>query len=186
MPGGPPPTYAWDWLARQRLVWQECRSRILAATPPASGPSPTPPPAVSRGGGDVPDWSSDHPDLRFSQPQEHAREETGPHRDYRPLGTRAEVVAALRIDYPERPWVRAVVDSVVTELAFLGRLDASPGELGVRSVPRGMQWWWSHLSGRAVEQSPSAPQRDSEPRSTVPLQLRLVDVLAGYGDAMEP
>ena len=26
-----PPAYAWDWLARQRLVWREARSRIAAA-----------------------------------------------------------------------------------------------------------------------------------------------------------
>jgi hypothetical protein len=186
MPGGRPPAYAWDWFARQRLVWQECRSRILTATPPVPGPSPTPSAATPRAGGDVPDWSADHPDLLISQRPVEVLDAAGPDRDYRPLGTRAEVVAALRIDYSEQPRVRAVVDAVVTELAFLGRLDASPGELGVRSVPRGMQWWWSHLSGRGVEEPPSAPQPDSEPRATAPLQLRLVDVLAGYGDAMEP
>jgi hypothetical protein len=31
-----PPAYAWDWFARQRLLWRECRSRLAAAATPAA------------------------------------------------------------------------------------------------------------------------------------------------------
>lgn len=29
-----PPAYAWDWIARQRLVWREARSRLAAMADP--------------------------------------------------------------------------------------------------------------------------------------------------------
>lgn len=29
-----PPGYAWDWVARQRLVWRQARSRLAAAADP--------------------------------------------------------------------------------------------------------------------------------------------------------
>jgi hypothetical protein len=31
-----PPAYAWDWFARQRLLWRESRSRLAAAAAPAA------------------------------------------------------------------------------------------------------------------------------------------------------
>jgi len=31
-----PPAYAWDWFARQRLLWREARSRIAASSAPAA------------------------------------------------------------------------------------------------------------------------------------------------------
>jgi hypothetical protein len=31
-----PPAYAWDWFARQRLLWREVRSRIAASSTPAA------------------------------------------------------------------------------------------------------------------------------------------------------
>jgi hypothetical protein len=31
-----PPAYAWDWFARQRLLWREARSRIAAASTPTA------------------------------------------------------------------------------------------------------------------------------------------------------
>jgi hypothetical protein len=31
-----PPAYAWDWFARQRLLWREARSRLTAAAAPAA------------------------------------------------------------------------------------------------------------------------------------------------------
>ncbi len=31
-----PPAYAWDWFARQRLLWREARSRIAASPSPAA------------------------------------------------------------------------------------------------------------------------------------------------------
>lgn len=31
-----PPAYAWDWFARQRLLWREARRRIAASTTPTA------------------------------------------------------------------------------------------------------------------------------------------------------
>ena len=31
-----PPAYAWDWFARQRLLWREVRSRLAVASSPAA------------------------------------------------------------------------------------------------------------------------------------------------------
>jgi hypothetical protein len=31
-----PPAYAWDWFARQRLLWREVRSRLAASATPAA------------------------------------------------------------------------------------------------------------------------------------------------------
>jgi hypothetical protein len=31
-----PPAYAWDWFARQRLLWREARSRLTATAAPAA------------------------------------------------------------------------------------------------------------------------------------------------------
>ena len=31
-----PPAYAWDWFARQRLLWREARSRLAASATPAA------------------------------------------------------------------------------------------------------------------------------------------------------
>lgn len=31
-----PPAYAWDWFARQRLLWREVQSRLVATTTPAA------------------------------------------------------------------------------------------------------------------------------------------------------
>jgi hypothetical protein len=172
-----PPAYAWDWVARQRVVWQEIRRRLIVSDTPTS---------ASVRPGDVPDWSADHPDLTTVRPAP-ANDASGTRsamvHDYRALGTRAEVVAALRHDYPIDPHVRATVDAVVAEVAFLGRLDVPLTELGVRSAPRGMRWWWSQLTGLRSDPAPSDARAVSEPPSSVPLQLRLVDVLAGYGDA---
>ena len=175
-----PPAYAWDWLARQRIVWQECRRRLLATEPGGS----TRVTAAAGSGGDVPDWAGDHPDLLRPTASDVAAHGTSA-RDYRALDTRAEVIGALRADYPTDARVRGVVDAVVGEVAFLRRLDVSLAEIGVRSAPRGMRWWWSHLTGRPVPIPPSEASSTSDPAASVPLQLRLVDVLAGYGDATE-
>jgi hypothetical protein len=174
-----PPVYAWDWLARQRVVWQEIRRRLIAGTESS--------PPHHRGGrrtADVPDWSLDHPDLVTTPPGD--AEDPEPREsltvDYRSLGTRAEVVAALREDYPTDAHVRSIVDGVVGEVAFLGRLGIPLSQLGVRSAPRGMRWWWSHLTGEHGDATRSDATDVSEHSPPVPLQLRLVDVLAGYGD----
>jgi hypothetical protein len=176
-----PPAYAWDWLARQRVVWLEIRRRLIVDADRAPGGARS----SGRSATDVPDWAADHPDLTSAPPgppgpdeptQEHART------DYRQLGTRAEVVAALRADYPADAAVRSTVDEVVGDVAFLGRLDTSLARLGVRTAPRGMRWWWSHLTGQDAPAVPSDAEESSEHTPSVPLQLRLVDVLAGYGD----
>lgn len=101
------------------------------------------------------------------------------------LDTRAECIAALRIDYPDDAVVRATVDGVVAEVAFLGRLDVALHELGVRSAPRGMRWWWTHLTGRDADEGRSDLSAGDEHPAPIPLQLRLVDVLAGYGDVVD-
>src|SRR5690625_696017 len=99
-----PPAYAWDWFARQRLLWREVRSRLVATATPAAT-------------------------------------------RYAPLQTRAEVLALLRVDYPRDAVVRATVDAVITHLAFLGCTDRRFSQLGVRTPPRGMRWWWTALTG---------------------------------------
>jgi hypothetical protein len=195
MPLDGPPAYAWDWLTRQRLTWREVRRRLVSEGYDGTGPAPAAStPSRGRPVGDVPDWS-----LRPPGGTERSTPRTAPRpaptdvpRDYRPLDTRAEVIAALRVDYPRDARLRGLVDEVVSGVAFLGRPDVPLSERGVRSAPRGMRWWWSHLSGQPLDaesggtqaaDGPSASTAGTEHRSHVPLQLRLVDVLAGYGDA---
>jgi hypothetical protein len=189
MPGAEPPAYAWDWLARHHLVWREVRDRLVSSgpgtIPAAPGAAPGPAVTARRRMSDVPDWSHDHRDL-VQKGVDRNDPTPGPPprplRDYLPLDTRTEVIAALRNDYPDDGVVRAVVDAVVTEVAFLGRLDVPLHALGVRSAPRGMRWWWSRLSGVTVDDMPSATEIASELAQVAPLQLRLLDVLAGFGD----
>lgn len=166
-----PPAYAWDWLARQRVVWQEARRRLLALRAPST--------ARHRNTSDVPDWSVEHPDVAAPAGRDPA---SSLPRDYSPLDTRAEVIAALREDYRDHPEVRRIVDAVVTEIAFLGRTGSTLEELGLRTSPRGLQWWWTHLTGNPPTSSPSPAVDGSEPRGDGVLQLRLLDLLAGYGD----
>ena len=171
-----PPGYAWDWFARQRLVWVEAARRLAGTPPEPLGPHP-----------DVPDWSGLLPAEAAPLPDPAAATGAadGRPRDWALLGTRADVVAALRSDYPNDAAVRRATDGAVTDLAFLGRLDVPLRARGVRSVPRGMRWWWTHLGGvdaaSGVDSSARAPA--DEPRRALPLQLRLADVLDGYGDA---
>lgn len=176
-----PPGYAWDWLARQRLVWIEASQRLAEVGRAARAPHP-----------DIPDWTSllADPAGPRTGPSASAAAPDAP-RDWSSLRTRADVLAALRADYPRDAHVRSATDAAVTDLAFLGRLDVPLEERGVRSVPRGMRWWWTHLGGAAgrVEAAVGTTARDSsvppsapEPRRTIPLQLQLADVMAGYGD----
>jgi hypothetical protein len=130
--GSGPPAYAWDWFARQRLLWREARAR-LAAT---AGPAAT---------------------------------------RYHPLDARAEVLALLRADYARDPVVRSTVDRTVAEVAFLGRTDGRFADLGIAAAPRGMRWWWTALTGEALD----GPATRTVER---PAQLSLDDVLQGYGD----
>jgi hypothetical protein len=103
---------------------------------------------------------------------------TGPHSAaarYRAADTRSDVVAMLRADYPVDETVRRAVDSVVAELAFLGRTDAPFEKLGVRAAPRGMRWWWTVLTGEEVDR----------PAAVVPehrqMELDLDEVQEGIG-----
>lgn len=166
-----PPAYAWDWLTRQRVVWTEIARRLAPPAESLTGPHP-----------DVPDWS----DL-VDMPT--AGAEAGGPRDWSSLRTRTEVIAALRADYPHDPRVRAATDAAVADLAFLGRLDVPLARRGAAAAPRGMRWWWVHLGGAVPDADaatsgtrPSGPGAGSEGREEPPLQLRLVDVQAGYGD----
>lgn len=131
-----PPGYAWDWFTRQRLLWQEARTRL------ADG-----------------------------------RSERAP--TYRDLETRPDVVSQLRSDYPEVREVRVVVDDVVREVAFLDRTGQPFDRVVSRSAPRGLRWWWGHLSG---EDAPPAPPRPPARTAIPDTQLTIADVLAGYGD----
>jgi len=209
-----PPVYAWDWLARQRVVWNEMRRRLLSSdtgagpdagddaargldlrphgASPATAPSAIPAARATsstkapRSSHDVPDWAADHPDLQLSAPAVEAVEDVAArHHDYRTLDTRAEVVAALRIDYPSDARVRRTVDAVVAEVAFLGRLDIPLHELGVRAAPRGMRWWWCHLGGNGIDDGRTDGDLVDGDGPNLPTQLRLVDVLAGYGDVSD-
>ena len=103
-----PPAYAWDWFARQRLLWREARSRLGVPGSPAA-----------------------------------AR--------YAGLEERGEVVTLLRADYPRDEVVRRTVDAVVGDVAFLGRTDRRFAELGARTAPRGMRWWWTALTGEELD-----------------------------------
>jgi hypothetical protein len=170
-----PPTYAWDWLARQRLLWREMRDRLPGGSRVLSGEREPSRPRVS----DVPDWA---PDVGL-RPAPVAVATAG--RDYRDLDTRAEVIAALRADYPTDDEVRAVVDTVVRQFAFLDRTAIPLDRLGVGSAPRGMRWWWAHLGGTGIDRLPSTSTRRPEQLAELPVQLRLVDVQAGYGDRIE-
>lgn len=135
-----PPTYAWDWFARQRLLWREARTRLVASPSTASG-------------------------------------------RYADLEGRSEVVAQLRADYPVTTLVADTVDGIVRDLAFLGRTtDASFDDLGVRLPPRGMRWWWEHLTGEPVGAPPSVADRRAAADAQARRQLSLEDVLEGYGD----
>lgn len=167
-----PPGYAWDWLARQRLVWRDAARRLAART--SDGPHP-----------DVPDWS----DLLGVPPDGSA--DAARARDWSTLRTRSEVIAAMRADYPHDPRVREATDAAVVDLAFLGRLDVPLDARGATAAPRGMRWWWDHVGGATAAGAgggtgaASASAGRSEAVAEPPLQLRLVDVLSGYGDPDE-
>ena len=147
MAGTAPPAYAWDWFARQKLLWRAARSRL------ATGPSPL----AGR---------------------------------YAAVEERRDVLPLLRADYPHDVDVRRAVDEVVAELAFLGRTDVRFAELGIRAAPRGMRWWWTALTGEALD----GPRATGQPTRTAPEQLVLEDltvldpepglddVARGYGD----
>ncbi|MEX2487237.1 MAG: hypothetical protein WD377_06440 [Nitriliruptoraceae bacterium] len=137
MPASAPPAYAWDWFARQRLLWREARTRIAQSDSPAA-------------------------------------------RRYARLETRNDTLPALRADYPDDAHVHDIVDDVVTEFVFLGRIDRSFVHLGVTNAPRGMRWWWSALTGESLD-APDTTRRAAG-AAMLAGQLTLDEVLEGYGD----
>lgn len=169
--GTAPPAFAWDWFGRQRMLWREIRRRLTEHAPDPAGPATGPAPGTS----DVPDWDGSR--LGAVLERSRAGSPVPSERDYGALDTRAEFVAALREGYLGDDRVRDTVDSVVTELAFLGRRGGTLDQLGMRTPPRGLRWWWTHLGGADDEAAPARDEADD-----VPVQLRLVDVQAGYGD----
>ena len=147
MVGTAPPAYAWDWFARQKLLWRAARSRLAASPSRLAG-------------------------------------------RYAAVEDRRDVLPLLRADYPHDEDVRAAVDSVIAEIAFLGRTDVRFAQLGVRSAPRGMRWWWTALTGEALD-GPGAAGRATrsvpeqlvlEDLTTVDPEPALDDVARGYGD----
>jgi hypothetical protein len=103
---------------------------------------------------------------------------TGPHEGaprYRAAETRADVVAMLRSDYPRDEAVRRAVDRVVAEFVFLNRTDVPFADLGVRTAPRGMRWWWTSLTGEEVDRPAPVAERSRQ------LQLDLGEVHEGIG-----
>lgn len=150
MAGTAPPAYAWDWFARQKLLWRAARSRLATGGSPLSG-------------------------------------------RYAAVEDRRDVLPLLRADYPHDADVRQTVDAVVAEVAFLGRTDVRFAQLGIRSAPRGMRWWWTALTGEVLD-GPGATGQPTQASRTVPEQLVLDDLAAldpepalddvarGYGD----
>ena len=106
---------------------------------------------------------------------------------YRTVDDRQSVVALLRADYPAEPLVRQVVDEVVAELVFLGRTDVPFADLGLRSAPRGLRWWWTVVGGDEPDHPvrPPAPdhrQLSLDDLAADDLQRAMEQVHEGYGD----
>ncbi len=143
-----PPAYAWDWVARQRLLWREVRSRLAGQ---------------SGGVG-----------ARYASVQD-----------------RVEILPLLRADYPTEPAVRDTLHAVIAEVAFVGRTEVPFAQLGFRSAPRGLRWWWTAVTGEELDRPPRASGEAARrgPRqltldevSEVDPQPALDDVAEGYGD----
>jgi hypothetical protein len=112
---------------------------------------------------------------------------------YAAVETKSDVMALLRADHPRDPDVRRTVDAVVAEVVFLGRTDRTFAELGLRSAPRGMRWWWTALTGEDLDGAAAPGPRHgaaSHPPAAEQLHLAvpdedepytLDDVLGGYG-----
>lgn len=137
MTASAPPAYAWDWFARQRLLWRAARARIARSSSPAA--------------------------VRYAH-----------------LETRQDTVPALRSDYAHDPVVADIVNDVVAELVFLSRTDRPFSALGVGAAPRGLRWWWSALTGEALD--PPRPVPRAAANTVAAGQLTLDEVLEGYGD----
>jgi hypothetical protein len=142
-----PPGYAWDWIARQRLLWRAARSRLAASNGP-EGPR------------------------------------------YRTVIDRGDVLACLRADYLGVPAVRETLHAVIAEVAFGGRTDVPFAQVGFRTAPRGLRWWWTAVTGEVLDRprAAAADERSGPRQLTLPElaeldpQPALDDVAEGYGD----
>lgn len=144
-----PPGYAWDWIARQRLVWREARSRLAASDGP-----------------------------------EGAR--------YQAVIDRSDVLAGLRDDYLSDANVRELLHTVIAEVAFGGRTHVPFTQVGFRTAPRGLRWWWTAVTGEVLDRprgrSDTEGDRAGPQQLTLPElaeldpQPALDDVAEGYGD----
>ena len=105
--------------------------------------------------------------------------EGDPARRYAAVETRADVLALLRADYARDETVRTTLHQVIAEVVFLGRTSGRFEDLGVRTAPRGMRWWWSALTG---EEAPSTAPARARPAAAESGQLSLDEVFTGYGD----
>lgn len=149
MAAASPPGYAWDWVARQRLVWRAARSRLAA---------------------------DDGPDA--------AR--------YAAVQDRGDILPLLRADYPTSPTVRSHLHEVIAEIAFGGRTSVPFAQVGFRTAPRGLRWWWTAITGEELDRptrrtgpvdDPARPQQLTLPElAELDPQPALDDVAEGYGD----
>jgi hypothetical protein len=147
MAAASPPGYAWDWVARQRLVWRAARSRLAA--------------------GDG---------------TEAAR--------YAAVQDRGDILALLRTDYATSATVRDRLHGAIAELAFGGRTGIPFAQVGFRSSPRGLRWWWTAITGEELDRprptsrvAPDGPRQLTLPElAEMDPQPALDDVAEGYGD----
>ena len=100
-------------------------------------------------------------------------------RRYGLVSAKPDVLPMLRADFASDELVHDVVVDVVRDLVFLGNVDRSFADLGLRNAPRGLRWWWHELTGEEVEAPPPAAAPSA---SDLPRQLDLDEVFSGYGD----
>lgn len=99
---------------------------------------------------------------------------------YAAVDTRGDVIALLRADYAREDQVREVVHAVVGDVVFLGATSGRFADLGARTTPRGMRWWWTALTGEDLD--PGRSVGPATPVAPPVAQLSLDDVNTGYGD----
>lgn len=111
---------------------------------------------------------------------------------YRPVLDRSDVLACLRADYPSDSDVREVLHAVIAEVAFGGRTHVPFAQVGFRTAPRGLRWWWTAVTGEVLDRPRPAPGIESDQAGPQQLTLpelaeldpqpALDDVAEGYGD----
>ena len=109
---------------------------------------------------------------------------------YGSVDARAEVLALLCTDYPRDEIVRTTVDTVVSDMVFLGRTRGTFSQLGLHNPPRGLRWWWSALTGEDLDAVAPGGTVDTvrhdqlslDDLAAVDEQLAMEQVHGGYGD----